>query len=152
MYRYRLCMESLALHPLAWVSNFAGCAHKFDFHHQNTQPGIVLLVLQSDRHRGLDRATHRIWEGAAVLACSIDRLQVHQMAGIVGVAFRLVVLLILLLPADGQNELDGTLLFLHVWKCGGTTLRQLMCDWADREGLPCATVGGCRSLSLEVCM
>eukprot|EP00903_Cladosiphon_okamuranus_P019616 g18040.t1 len=24
-----------------------------------------------------------------------------------------------------------------------------MCDWADREGLPCATVAGCRSLSLQ---
>lgn len=72
------------------------------------------------------------------------------MAGHVGTAFRLVVLLILLLPTDGQHDVPGTLLFLHVWKCGGTTLRQLMCDWADREGLPCATVAGCRNLSLQV--
>lgn len=50
----------------------------------------------------------------------------------------------------GQGDLEGTLLFLHVWKCGGTSLRQLLCDWAKREGLACATVASCRKLSLQV--
>lgn len=69
----------------------------------------------------------------------------------IGPVFQLVPLLIILGIAAAQNGLDGgTLLFLHVWKCGGTTLRELMCDWADREGLPCATVAGCGSLSLKV--
>lgn len=98
----------------------------------------------------------RISDGGGVLACSyvkrrpIDRMQLHRMTGVVGAPFRLVVLLLSLVLAGGQSELDGTLLFLHVWKCGGTSLRRLMCDWADREGLPCATVAGCRSLSLKV--
>ena len=69
----------------------------------------------------------------------------QAMAGNLGAAFRLVVLAFFIPAAFSQ-----TLLFLHVWKCGGTTLRQLMCDWAAREGLPCATVAGCRSLSLRV--
>ncbi|CAN0236023.1 unnamed protein product [Scytosiphon promiscuus] len=63
-----------------------------------------------------------------------------------------VTIALLLIAADfilAQNELEGTLMFLHVWKCGGTTLRQLMCDWANREGLSCATVAGCRALSLK---
>lgn len=68
-----------------------------------------------------------------------------------GAIFQLVLLLMIMGVAAAENGLDGgTLMFLHVWKCGGTTLRELMCDWADREGLPCATVAGCRSLSLQV--
>lgn len=47
-------------------------------------------------------------------------------------------------------DIEGTLMFLHVWKCGGTSLRQLVCDWADSEDLSWATVAGCRSLSLQV--
>lgn len=74
------------------------------------------------------------------------------MARIVRVFLRVLLLLVVTVNAGVQNEREGTLLFLHVWKCGGTTLRQLMCDWADREGLPCATVASCRSLSLQVNM
>lgn len=47
-------------------------------------------------------------------------------------------------------DMEGTLMFLHVWKCGGTSLRQLVCDWADSEDLSWATVAGCRGLSLQV--
>eukprot|EP00752_Nemacystus_decipiens_P017561 g15736.t2 len=96
------------------------------------------------------------------------------MTGILGTALRLVALYILLLPTNAGERSDGgdlagpvvspvpsgrqltdvtskegTLMFLHVWKCGGTTLRELMCDWAKRERLPCATVASCRGLSLR---
>lgn len=74
------------------------------------------------------------------------------MARVVGLVFQLALLFaiaaIRVVGEDGQ--MSGTLMFLHVWKCGGTTLRELMCDWAKREGLPCATVAGCRHLSLKV--
>ena len=60
-------------------------------------------------------------------------------------------LLVLAVAAVGQkSDLEGTLMFLHVWKCGGTSLRELVCDWADREGLACATVASCHNLSLKV--
>ena len=60
-------------------------------------------------------------------------------------------LLVLAVAAVGQkSDLEGTLMFLHVWKCGGTSLRRLVCDWADREGLTCATVASCRNLALKV--
>lgn len=59
----------------------------------------------------------------------------------------------MIVAATGQElALEGTIMFLHVWKCGGTSMRQLMCDWAKSEGLTCATVAACRSLSLEVKM
>lgn len=74
------------------------------------------------------------------------------MAWIVTVFLRFLLLLIVPVNAGVQNEMEGTLLFLHVWKCGGTTLRQLMCDWANREGLSCATVATCGHLSLKVNM
>lgn len=67
-------------------------------------------------------------------------------------ASRFVLLFIVVAAAAvGQSaELDGTLMFLHVWKCGGTSLRRLLCEWAHKEDLPCATVAGCGTLSLEV--
>lgn len=65
-------------------------------------------------------------------------------------ASRLAVLLLLAGGASTGGALDGTLMFLHVWKCGGTSLRKLMCGWAEAEKLPCATVASCRSLSLQV--
>lgn len=80
-----------------------------------------------------------------------DRLlQAASMAWIVKAFLRVLLLSIVLVNLGVQSEMEGTLLFLHVWKCGGTTLRQLMCDWANREGLPCATVAACRRLSLKV--
>lgn len=62
----------------------------------------------------------------------------------------LVALLIAASTVAQEKSLQGTLMFLHVWKCGGTSLRRLLCEWAHREGLPCATVAGCRYPELEV--
>ena len=63
---------------------------------------------------------------------------------------RLAMLLLLSRIASTQETLEGTLMFLHVWKCGGTSMRKLLCSWAERENLPCATVATCKSLSLQV--
>lgn len=74
-------------------------------------------------------------------------------------ALMIVVLLVALLSTiptkevqsiHGKSIVPTTVMFLHVWKCGGTSLRKLLCDWADREHLPCATVASCNSLSLRV--
>ncbi|CAM9185711.1 unnamed protein product [Sphacelaria rigidula] len=54
------------------------------------------------------------------------------------------------LRASSQLPKGGTVMFLHVWKCGGTSLRKLVCNWAKSEGLPCATVAACSHLSLHV--
>ncbi|CAM9243072.1 unnamed protein product [Ascophyllum nodosum] len=62
---------------------------------------------------------------------------------------RLAMLLLLSRIASTQETLEGTLMFLHVWKCGGTSMRKLLCSWAERENLPCATVATCKSLSLQ---
>ncbi|CAM9823103.1 unnamed protein product [Ectocarpus sp. 12 AP-2014] len=81
----------------------------------------------------------------------IGRCPVQSTARVVGLFFQLALLFataaVGVVGEDGQ--MDGTLMFLHVWKCGGTTLRELMCDWANSEGLPCATVAGCGHLSLK---
>lgn len=74
-------------------------------------------------------------------------------AGPVSSVFQLSFLLLpalVILAVAGEEAIEGTLLFLHVWKCGGTSLRKLLCDWAREEGLPCATVATCSKLSLDV--
>ncbi|CAM9176307.1 unnamed protein product, partial [Hapterophycus canaliculatus] len=79
----------------------------------------------------------------------INRFVFQSMVWVIRVAVPVALLLFAAVCIIGQREMEGTLMFLHVWKCGGTTLRQLMCDWADLEGLTCAQVAGCRDLSLQ---
>lgn len=78
-------------------------------------------------------------------------MALSQSASLALSALRLAVLLLLAGVASTGGALDGTLMFLHVWKCGGTSLRKLLCSWAEAENLPCATVASCSKLSLQVC-
>lgn len=70
----------------------------------------------------------------------------------IGLVLHLLLAMLMVLPAVATSDVleGGTLMFLHVWKCGGTSLRRLLCDWARSEDLPCATVASCRHLSLNV--
>lgn len=102
------------------------------------------------RGAGVSNPTKAMAKRSAAAAAS-RLLPARRSSGCLRLMLRLALLYVAVVVAGGNiEEFEGTLMFLHVWKCGGTSLRKLVCSWAEAEGLACATVAGCHSLSLEV--